>query len=125
MSLNSDEATNNSNNNDDTGTKILNFKDINKIVNNFSFRNLYYSEKYLIFIFLFIFEIYLYLKINSLSSNIQKLDELTKDHKESIYLLLKTNLNHLYNNCLNLNNESSNITNFVLYDTPKIIMDNN
>ena len=124
MSLNSDEATNNSSKRDDTGTKILNFKDLNKIVNNFSFRNLYYSEKYLIFI-LFIFEIYLYLKINSLSSNIQKLDELAKDHKESIYLLLKKNLNHLYNNCLNLNNESSNITNFILYDTPKIIMDNN
>ena len=65
------------------------------------------NEKYLIITLSFIFYCYIFLRMYTLSNNLAEINKLTADHRESIHLLLKTNLNHLYNNCVNLSENKS------------------
>lgn len=99
------------------------YQKLNQVLSVSSLSNL--NEKYLIIALSFIFYCYVILKVNSLNYNLDKISKLTVDHRESIHLLLKSNLNNLYNNCVNLNDNASNITNFILFDPSKIIFDNN
>lgn len=96
-----------------------------KLIDALSISRINFNENYLIIALSFIFYCYIILKVNNLNYNLDKISKLTADHRESIHLLLKSNLNNLYNNCVNLNDKASNITNFILFDPSKIILDNN